>query len=121
MRSRNERTLAESSTPPVIVMTKSFQLLSLAIFLAGGLPSDGQEASLLIDGPSDLPSITGEKGPRIATAEQEAEIRRFVEDLVITDQENESLRRRRRAGSEVPGGSGESLERSSKRFSSSPG
>lgn len=71
-------------------MTKSFPLLSLAIFLAGSLPSDCQEADLLIDRPSDLPSITGEKGPRIATAEQEAEIRRLVEDFVISEQETKA-------------------------------
>ncbi len=71
-------------------MTKSFQLLSLVIFLAGSLPSDCQEAGLLIDRPFYLPSIPGEKGPRIATAEQEAEIRRLVEDFVITDQETKA-------------------------------
>ena len=71
-------------------MTKSFPLLPIAIFLAGSLPADCQEASLLIDRPSDLPSIPGEKGPRIASAEQEAEIRRLVEDFVINDQETKA-------------------------------
>lgn len=71
-------------------MTKSFSLLSFAFFLAGSLPSDCQEANILIDRPSDLPAIPGQKGPRIATATQEAEIRRLVEDFVITDQETKA-------------------------------
>jgi hypothetical protein len=78
-------------TQPVAFMPKSFQLLSFAIFLVGVLPSDCQEADLLIDRPADLPSIPGEKGPRVATAEQEAEIRSLVEDFVITDQETRAL------------------------------
>lgn len=68
-------------------MRKTIPLLSIAIFLTGGLPAECQEADLLIDRPSDLPSIPGGKGLRIATAEQEAEIRRLVEDFVITDEE----------------------------------
>lgn len=68
-------------------MTKTIPSLSTAIFLASCLASECQEADILIDRPSDSISIRGQKGPRIATAEQQTEIKRLVDDLAITDQE----------------------------------
>src|SRR5687767_11394285 len=79
-------------------MKRHFFLFSIALFGAGCGPANSQQPTYPNRGEIEALSVPKKKDSRIATPEQEAEIRKLIEDFVISEKERlateaEQLRR----------------------------
>ncbi len=71
-------------------MKKPLVLIAIALLGGGSGPANSQQPPAPNIGELDAPSAPAKEGPRAANQEQEAEIKRLIEDFVITEKEVQS-------------------------------